>query len=580
MCGIFCHVSHLARVDEGELCYCNIMEQASMIAHRGPDCHTSLTSITYKSPLIHNVNMHFYRLSIVDKENGSQPFIIKHPSLPYISVLMCNGEIYNYKELIETYNLPIQSQSDCEVIVHLYHKLGMETTINLLRGEYAFVIVDFNMTKDIHHTGSNINISSNPIRMYVARDVFGIRPLFYDINTKHIILSSEAKAIKENAKVYIPGLCMRIRISNQIKYSIVSYTNLYNSTIENRITSNNEIKNKFIESVQIRTPLDQPVGCLLSGGLDSSLVAGLVQKYLRENNKESLYTFTIGFENATDIKYAEQVSKHIQSNHTTFIVTPEEALECIPEVVKCTETYDITSIRASTMQYLLIKKIHEKYPYIKVFLCGEGSDELLQGYAYFKKSPSELDGYNESKRLLSNIHTFDGLRADRTLAAFGKELRLPFLDTEFVKNVLECNISNLSPLNRLEKSLIRNLFVNDNVIPIDVLLRPKEAFSDGCSSLSKSWFQYIQEYVHIQITDDEYHMLYEEYKFDMIMTHGVQKAELDFQLSMCTKERLYYWKLFKYHNYPSSLIPYYWLPKWNGNVTDPSARVLSVYTAS
>jgi asparagine synthase (glutamine-hydrolysing) len=298
------------------------------------------------------------------------------------------------------------------------------------------------------------------------------------------------------------------------------------------------------------------LGCLLSGGLDSSIVSAITAKHV----KHVLHTFTIGLEGATDIKYAEMVSKHIKSIHQTFIVTIQDALDAIEEVIYTIESYDCTTVRASVWQYLLGKKIKENTD-IKVLLTGEGSDELMSGYMYFHKAPDAYESHRENMRLLEDIHRFDGLRVDRAMSCHGLEVRIPFLDPEFVELYLSLPIDLRMASRGIEKQLFRDAFKDTDYLPHEVLYRRKEAFSDGTSSLEKSWFEILQEHIGGLVSDEEF----------MNHKYGV---EVD------SKEKYYYKKIFE-KNFGEKcfgVIPYYWLPKWCGNVMEPSARVLDVYS--
>jgi asparagine synthase (glutamine-hydrolysing) len=318
------------------------------------------------------------------------------------------------------------------------------------------------------------------------------------------------------------------------------------------------IRDIFTDSVRKRLISDRPIGCLLSGGLDSSMVSAITAKLINHQ----LYTFTIGLIGATDIKYAEMVAKHINSKHTTFIVTIDEALKAIKEVIYTIESYDCTTIRASVWQYLLGKKIKETTN-IKVLLTGEGSDELTSGYMYFHNAPSPDESHKENVRLLKDIHKFDGLRVDRAMACHGLEVRIPFLDTKFIDLYLSIDNKLRMAKGSIEKQLFRDSFKEENILPEQVLYRKKEAFSDGTSCNDKSWYKIIQEHIEEIVSDEEFNMMGSKYVFN--------KPD--------TKEKYYYRKIFEeyYGDKSKNVIPYYWLPKWSGNITEPSARVLEVY---
>ena len=309
---------------------------------------------------------------------------------------------------------------------------------------------------------------------------------------------------------------------------------------------------------------ERPIGSLLSGGLDSSLISCIAAKVLKQQGKR-LTTFSIGMtEDSTDIVNARLVAKYINSIHHEIIIPPEKWIDVLKNVIKQTETYDITTIRASTGQYLIAKWISENTD-IKVILNGDGSDEVTSGYLYFYNAPDHETSHNENIMLLKNIHKYDVLRVDRGISAFGLEARVPFLSHHFVDLYLSINKSLRNPLkqNRMEKYFLRKAFdEEDPIIPEIILFRQKEAFSDGCSNLKKSWFEYIQDYVETQVSDEEYKK-YNTMNF----------------LRFPSKESYWYYKIFKEY-YPNSTLEIdYWMPKWSSEHNgDPSARKLkSVY---
>jgi asparagine synthase (glutamine-hydrolysing) len=327
--------------------------------------------------------------------------------------------------------------------------------------------------------------------------------------------------------------------------------------IENEIYS--QIKKTLIKSVKDRLQSERPLGALLSGGLDSSLVCGIASKILREEKNEKLHTFSIGMtKDSPDLIYARKVAEYIDSNHNEIVIPVETWLETLDDVINQIETYDITTIRASTAQYLLAKWIKENTD-IKVLLNGDGSDEITSGYLYFYNAPNSLTSHSENIDLLTNIHKYDVLRVDRTISAFGLEARVPFLQHHFVDLYLSIDKELRYPIKfkRPEKYLLRKAFENDKIIPEEVLYRTKEAFSDGCSNLSKSWYEYITEYIETKITDEEFE---------------------DNKENFPSKESLYYYKKFIETHPNSNLEVKYWLPSWSTeHKGNPSARVLNIY---
>lgn len=439
MCGIYCAIGKY------------LQEMSMKIKSRGPD-NTILKNYDNLISLV------FHRLIIngLNKESSNQPFEYLDGNL----IVACNGEIYNYKELAIKYDIELETGSDCEIIGKLFIKLkyDVELLLNELLGEFAIIIID-RKEKSI----------------YACRDPFGVRPLFMGLDSdKNVVFSSEMKAIDENKYVIPvePGY-----------YTKVSY----NGSISSRMWYNMNIrdlnvKQELIDAVKRRVVnSDRKVGFLLSGGLDSSLVVGIAAKLFPE---KEIYTFSIGLEGSPDLEYAEKVAKYINSNHHSVIVTREEMINAIPEVIRCIESYDVTTVRASVPNYLLAKYI-SKNTDIKVLLSGEGSDEM-GGYLYFKKAPNRDAFDDECKQRLEEIHIFDVLRADRCISNWGLEARVPFLDKRFVEGYM--NIRRYG-----DKNELRNMFDGYGLIPSDVLWRKKEAFSDGISKKEDSWHNIIKK---------------------------------------------------------------------------------------
>lgn len=521
------------------------------IQPRGPD---SLTVTNFN--INNNATLHFYRLAINDSsESAEQPFKKTINTKTYYSV--CNGEIYNHKKLSKQYNFKLESNSDCEILLHLFLMNGIEFMLPSIKGVFAGLIIEYdNLTNDMNY--------------YVFRDRLGIRPLYICDTEDYLSIASEIKGIYNNDdKNNVFPFPIGSYFSNTYnfkKYWSLSQFNFsrskYSSSCErlkgwtndddndNKLTYFNyqqKLVEKFTESVSLRLLSDRPICCLLSGGLDSSLVAGMVSRLIYPRR---VYTFSIGFEGATDFKYAQLVSKHINSIHTNVIINKEQALNAINEVIKVCETYDTTTIRASVWQYLLCKWISENTDF-KVVMMGDGSDELFGGYIYFNKSPNASESHNECIKLLENINYYDVLRADRAVACHGLETRVPFLDSDFVEYVLSIPEEFRFPEDKkeCEKYFLRQSFIDSNIIPYEVLMRKKEAFSDGISSIEDSWFVLIQKYI------------YEKY----------QMSENDYYMY---KIKEYYGDKCK-NNFIG-----YWLPnkKWVGEINDPSARMLTHYS--
>jgi asparagine synthase (glutamine-hydrolysing) len=293
---------------------------------------------------------------------------------------------------------------------------------------------------------------------------------------------------------------------------------------------------------------ERGVACLLSGGLDSSIITAMVKKFV-----PSLETYSIGLEGSTDFKYAQLVADHIGTKHTSIVLTEDQFFDAIPEVIQAISSYDTTTVRASVGNYLIGKYISENSQ-AKVIFNGDGSDELTGGYLYFNKCTDEIEFDRECKRLLTDIHYFDVLRSDRCISTHGLEPRTPFLDRSFVQTYLsvlaEIRCHGLSSLP--EKFLLRASieFMDRNLLPIEVLSRTKEAFSDGVSSIERSWYTIIAEKVP-------------NIKCDYYLHNPPQ-----------TPEQKYYRTLFeKYYPHTGEIVPYFWMPKWS-TTTDPSARTL------
>jgi len=534
MCGIFGYISSTQITDSK---YNELVTYCNKIKHRGPD--------DTKYLLLNQILFGFHRLRINDLTHlGDQPMTYQN------NILMCNGEIYNYSSLSQTYNFNLSSKSDCEIILHLYNKFGIVDTLTKINGYFGLLLWDNNLKK-----------------LYIARDSIGVRQLYIGYYGKDICVCSEMKGIPDKFKVtqFPPGsyLCYPddvIDDNNTIKFTYRQYYKYEYPIIRNLSLDDQliKIRNLFEKAVKKRFMSDRPIGVLLSGGLDSSLIAGLVAKF---KSPVPIHTFSIGMNQSTDLYNARLVAEHIKSIHHEIIVTSEQMLEAIPEVIKQIESWDTTTVRASTPMYLLSKYIEEKTDIVVIY-SGEGSDEAGGGYLYFHKCPDDDQFQEECIRLLKDIHKFDCLRADKSTAGKGLEIRVPFLDTEFIEEYMKVPPEWKRPYQGIEKWFIRKAFDGINLIPDQILWRRKEAFSDGVSSIYKSWYQIIQEHVDTIISDTEYNENKDKYTPQPVL-----------------KESYYYRKLFnQYYPNHDHTIPYYWLPKWNNNIIDPSARILSNYS--
>lgn len=546
MCGIWGFLDLNKKYNHAEL-----FDAFMKIINRGPDrSEFKLINESIKAFL------GFHRLAIMDKTTyGDQPFTIEHRTKSRNSsvYVMCNGEIYNHHQLAREHIITTKSGSDCEILPELYIRYGFEEMLNMLRGEFAISVLDFD-----HDT--------NTFQLYLGRDPFGIRPLFYGGNDSSFAFCSELKGL---VGIVNSNTIKQLETGHYLKYSndtieLVKYYDVMDICENNNLSLEKSIdivKNSFEESVISKLESHRPLGALLSGGLDSSLVVSIASKHLKKTGKK-LKTFSIGIEGSTDKDYAEMVSKFCDTEHTHIKFSNEDFLNAIPDVIKATETYDITTVRASTGQYLISKWISENTD-IKVLLIGDGSDELFGGYMYFHKCPSIKAHDLECKRLLSDIQYYDVLRADRCIANNGLEARVPFLDKQFIEDILKipskfrCVSYDEKVKKKIEKWILRKAFDDGTYLPDEVLFRKKEAFSDGVSSENKSWYEIIQESIS-----------------------GIYDSNIDYgyKLKITSDEGLYYRNLFNdIFCQEINIISYYWMPKWCGDIKDPSARVLEVY---
>lgn len=532
MCGIWCLTSKSPIKRSYD-------EYIDKLKARGPDDTKVITSDKFV--------LAFHRLAINDlSATGNQPFVF-HDGY-YTVYLMCNGEIYNYKRLIEKYKFEVASHSDCEVIYHLMkmYDYDISRAIRELEGEFSFVMLINDLTS---------------VNVVVARDRIGVRPLFWGSTGDGYVFSSLLAGVSGLAKkgeVFPPGHYM-------LNGELVPYYS-YNYKIANindKREAYKQVTDRLIKAVKDRLISDRPIGCLLSGGLDSSLVVGILVHIL---GVKDLKTFSIGMKNGTDIKYAQMVADHLNTDHTVVNFEIDEAIKALPDVVRTTESWDITTNRASIGQYLISKHISENTD-IKVVINGDGADEVEMGYLYYHYHPSPNEAHEDSCRLVREIHRYDGLRVDRCISHHGLEARLPFLDVNFVDYYMSLPTEWRVPIKdkRMEKQFIREAFLAlyPHMLPYEVLFRVKEAFSDGVSTKEKSLYQHIQEHVEGLIPDDEFEKCKDIYEW----------------YTPVSKEAYYYRKLFDdyFGDENAEVIPHYWLPKWVGQINEPSARVLSVY---
>ena len=358
MCGIF-GVLRKEGIDKNEL-----FKAAKKCQHRGPD-NTSDLFLTYNDYKLYLI---FHRLSIngID-ENSNQPIQVNNVTV------ICNGEIYNYKELAKVYNIKLKTNSDCEIIPHLYNLMGIQF-IKLLDGVFTFLLFD-----------------ANNGLIYIGHDPIGIRSGYMIKNDYELSVASEMKSLTNitgEINMIEPGSYIEYNLNSDI-YHTFRYFNLeFPIKYNDDVNSISMIKSILYKSVKKRLMSDRPIGCLLSGGIDSSIICALVNEI--NNNKTKINTFSIGLENSPDIIFAEKVALHLGTNHKTYIVSEQEMLEAIEKTIYQIESYDITTIRASVPMYLLSKYISENTD-IKVIFSGEGSDEASGSYLYFHNAPSPND---------------------------------------------------------------------------------------------------------------------------------------------------------------------------------------------
>ena len=515
MCGIWALFGQTYSSDKAA-------DYLSTLKNRGPEGSKIITGDRYQ--------LGFTRLALNGIENGMQP--MSHMHMDWI----CNGEIYNWKDLARKTGYTNVGGSDCEMLGDLYVKTNdPQTFFNSLHGVFACVLIDKSNNEAI-----------------IGRDPFGVRPMFYSISYHNILVASEMKALpSKNIMVFPPGYFAKINLST-LQIVLVRYHEIVKYPLSNLYLT---VRNTFMWAIQRRMMTERPVAALLSGGLDSSLVAALVQRELTKLGKPPLQTFSIGFKGSEDLKYARMVADHINSKHTEIIMTPEQFFDAIPQVIYDIESYDITTVRASVGNWLVAREIARQTD-CKVVFNGDGADELFGGYLYLHKAPTNVDFENECNRLLKNIHFFDVLRSDRTISSHGLEPRTPFLDKDFVNIIKSIPISLRRPTSsRIEKWVLRKSF-DIGILPEKVLWRKKEAFSDGVSGKERSWFEECQSRSLLKVPE-----------------WNEQKNMFSY-LEPYTAESFYYRKLFSEHYASDKVIPYFWMPKWSPETTDPSARTL------
>lgn len=546
---------------------------------RGPDR-------TYYNDL-GQIILGFNRLAIMDLTvDGDQPFTFTLKSKDTKFYIMCNGEIYNFKQLKESFNFTnFQSDSDCEIILKLFEYFftcefisnsniyeastnALLKTIKYLDGEFAISV---------------IVVNKNETHVHVARDVFGVRPLYIGQNKNYFSFSSELKSTigldLDNVSQLEPRKLRSFRFKNlETKNSnyceqVSSKSSFYDKKVIPKLyfktsyfkfndeeTVCKNIRQLFRQAVKKRQVSDREIGYLLSGGLDSSLVCWEASDY----GKKKIRTFSVGLKNSTDYKYAKLMANHIDSDHTHIEVENEEDflndLHGIPYII---ESPDTTTCRASTVQLKAAWYI-AKHTDIKVVIVGEGSDELFGGYIYSHKFTNPTEQLEDSVRLMTNIHKYDGKRLDRCLAYYGLEARPPFLDFDFTNFVfdIEPKLKMAKEIDgvKVEKYILRKAYEGE--LPHEILYRPKEAQSDGCSSVERSWHKIIQENIK---------------KNNLVKPNQTYNISEDMKPK--TLEDEYFLQRFidSYGEKYVQVLKERWLPPNCDGVVDPSARELKNY---
>ncbi len=508
MCGIVCAFNIKQPT---ETLRPQILTMAKIIRHRGPDWSGIFSN--------HRAIMAHERLAIVDPTSGKQPLFSEDKNL----VLAANGEIYNHMDLRKQFdgNYNFQTKSDCEIILALYKEKGA-SFLDELNGIFGFAL--YNVEKDEY---------------FIARDHMGIIPLYigWDENGTFYV-ASELKALEgvcTKIELFPPGHYLQGKNGELVQWYTRDWVK-YNAVKDNKTNIKN-IRKALEDAVHRQLMSDVPYGVLLSGGLDSSITSAIAKKYadrrIESGDKEAawwpqLHSFAIGLEDSPDLVAARKVAEHIDTIHHEIKFTIQEGIDAIRDVIYHLETYDITTIRASTPMYLMARAI--KAMGIKMVLSGEGADEIFGGYLYFHKAPSAKDFHEETVRKLDKLHMYDCLRANKSLAAWGIEGRVPFLDKEFMDVAMRINPQDkMINGKRMEKWVLRKAF--EDMLPESVAWRQKEQFSDG---VGYSWIDTLKEMVDKEVTDEQ--LANSHYKFP------IQPPK--------SKEEFYYRTIFTEH-FPS-----------------------------
>lgn len=584
MCGIFAYIGQKTELQ------IKLNELAlKKLEPRGPD-HTTQTHL---SP---EVWFGFTRLVINGLDEASnQPFYLdkvwvdeSDSSQISKAYAMCNGEIYNCHQLQKEHGFEYYSGSDCEVILHLYHKFGFQEAIKHLVGVFSIALYD--ETKNI---------------LYLANDRIGIRPLYWGFSGDEKIgykffFASEPSALytagAEHIDFFTPGTITQLNLNDKKSltpeggWSLANTESYYSYNWKPEISLKThtleqilaKIRQLLEHAIDRRMMSDRPIATLLSGGLDSSLVSALVARELRKTGHDlakvteetpellkqqkllhgRVHTFSVGLKGSPDLYYAKLVADHIGSVHHHVEFTEEEFLDAIPEVIRAIQSWDTTTVRASVGNYLIAKHIKENTDFIVIF-NGDVSEEVNASYKYSRFAPSPKDFFEDNITLLREVHQYDVLRSARCVESQGLESRTPFADQDFVDFMMRLDPAlkmvgeSYQPI---EKYLLRKAYDGTGLLPDEVLWRPKEAFSDGVSDEGRSWHTIIQEYIDSKISDKEFYEGHLKYLY---------------HCPPPTKEAYYYRKIFE-EALPghAGMIKKYWMPRFVKGVNDPSARAI------
>ena len=526
------------------------LKMSQKIRHRGPDwsgIYCGKTAI-----LAHE------RLSIVDPESGRQPLF----STDRKQILAVNGEIYNHQDIRRQYQgkYEFQTGSDCEVILALYRDKGIHF-LEELSGICAFALYD-----------------EEQDAFLVARDQIGVIPLYigFDSDGK-VYVASELKALEGQCERYEPFLPGHYYWSKEPGMKRWYQRDWFEyDAVKDNPASSEDIRQALRQAVKKQMMSDVPYGVLLSGGLDSSVISAITENFAEhriEDDSQSkawwprLHSFAVGLKGAPDLAKARMVAEHIGTVHHEINYTIQEGLDAIRDVIYFIETYDVTTVRASTPMYLLARVI--KSMGIKMVLSGEGADEIFGGYLYFHKAPSAEEFHKETVRKLSKLHLYDCLRANKSLAAWGVEGRVPFLDKEFLDVAMRTNPeAKMCPGTTMEKRIVREAF--SDMLPQEIVWRQKEQFSDG---VGYSWIDTLKKITSEQVSDEQ-------------MAHAAERFPINTPLC---KEEYYYRSIFEEH-FPSesaarsvpheasvacsTAIALEWDEAWK-NMNDPSGRAVA-----